>query len=458
MENRRLISLRGVLLGYLVQCAAFCLLAAAGWVVCLLALIWTGFALPANAAAAACTQAVQQVSALTAEQVDAAQLDPLCRYAVFAGPDSPRPLDTNMDPKHLQRAMEYWEGRRSSRWGYAQYYLRAELAGGGVCLFQFDYAMPYADPALRGCLPDLQTLHFVLGLLLLAGVIALCTRRAGRFLSAETARLTRASRLVAAQQLDPAAFGGARVREYDQALGALQEMGRQLTDSLQAQWRMEQQRAGQVAALAHDLKTPLSIIQGNAELLAEDALTPPQQQQVGAILRGAQRAGVYLEALRQAGAPAAARKKLDSRPLLHSLAQTGRGLCAPAGVEFCLREDWQGTLCAAEAELCRAVENLLDNGAARTSPGGRLTLGLRQEGQSLVFWVEDGGPGFTPEARARAGEFLYTEAARTDPAHQGLGLYCARQTAQAHGGRLVLYNTPAGACAELWIAAKDTTT
>lgn len=218
----------------------FCLLAAVGWVICLLALIWVGFALPANAAAAACTQAVQQVSALTAQQVEEAELDPLCRYAVFAGPDSLQPLDTNMDPKHLQRAMEYWQGQRSPRWGYAQYYLRAELAGGGVCLFQFDYAMPYADPALRSCLPDLQTLHFVLGLLLLAGVIALCTRRAGRFLSAETARLTEASRRVAAQQLDPAAFSGARVREYHQALGALQQMARQLTDSLQAQWRMEQ--------------------------------------------------------------------------------------------------------------------------------------------------------------------------------------------------------------------------
>lgn len=456
MENRRLISLRGVLLGYLVQCAVFCLLTAVMWVTCLLALIWTGVALPANAAAAACTRAVQQVSALTAEQVTQAELDPLCRYVVFAGEDSARPQYSNMDEKHLQRAMEYWHGQTSPRWGYAQYYLRADLAEGGVCLFQFDYAMPYADPALRERLPDLQTMHCALGLLLLAGVIALCTRRAGRFLSAETARLTEASRQVAAQQLDAAAFTGARVREYAQALGALQQMGSQLTDSLQAQWRMEQQRAGQVAALAHDLKTPLSIIQGNAELLAEDALTPPQQEQTQAILRGAQRAGLYLEALRVASAPSSARKKVDSHALLCTLAQTGRGLCTPAGVKFCLQEDWQGRLCASEAELCRAVENLLDNGVRHTPKGGQLTLGLRREEKHLVFWVEDGGPGFTPEALVRAGEFLYTEASRTDPSHQGLGLYFARQVAQAHGGRLVLRNTLSGACAELWLTAEDT--
>ena len=396
------------------------------------------------------------MSALTAEQVTQAELDPLCRYVVFAGEDSARPQYSNMDEKHLQRAMEYWHGQTSLRWGYAQYYLRADLAEGGVCLFQFDYAMPYADPALRERLPDLQTMHCVLGLLLLAGVIALCTRRAGRFLSAETARLTEASRQVAAQQLDAAAFTGARVREYAQALGALQQMGSQLTDSLQAQWRMEQQRAGQVAALAHDLKTPLSIIQGNAELLAEDALTPPQQEQTQAILRGAERAGLYLEALRVVSALSSARKKVDSHALLCTLAQTGRGLCTPAGVKFCLQEDWQGRLCASEAELCRAVENLLDNGVRHTPRGGQLTLGLRREEKHLVFWVEDGGPGFTPEALVRAGEFLYTEASRTDPSHQGLGLYFARQVAQAHGGRLVLQNTPSGACAELWLTAEDT--
>ena len=121
-----------------------------------------------------------------------------------------------------------------------------------------------------------------------------------------------------------------------------------------------------------------------------------------------------------------------------------------------MQEDWQGRLCASEAELCRAVENLLDNGVRHTPRGGQLTLGLRREEKHLVFWVEDGGPGFTPEALVRAGEFLYTEASRTDPSHQGLGLYFARQVAQAHGGRLVLRNTLSGACAELWLTAEDT--
>ena len=59
----------------------------------------------------------------------------------------------------------------------------------------------------------------------------------------------------------------------------------ELARSLKAQWEMEQQRTDQIAALAHDLKTPLTVIGGNAELLAEEPLTAPQKDSVEAILR-----------------------------------------------------------------------------------------------------------------------------------------------------------------------------
>ena len=214
---------------------------------------------------------------------------------------------------------------------------------------------------------------------------------------------------------------------------------------------LEQQRAEQIAALTHDLKTPLSIIQGNADLLAEDALSADQQTQVEAILRGTDRAQQYLAALRTACAPPAAWETFPSHTLVSGLAETARALCAPAGVQLILNEQWQGTLCAAQCDLLRAAENLLDNAVRYTPRGGTVTLLVTKEKQDFILRVTDTGPGFTPEALAKAGEMLYTDAARSDAAHQGLGLYFARKVAQSHGGVLVLSNLPAahGACAEL---------
>ena len=93
----------------------------------------------------------------------------------------------------------------------------------------------------------------------------------------------------------------------------------------------------------------------------------------------------------------------------------------------------------------------MDNAAAHTPRGGTVTLTVAKENNSFILRVTDTGPGFTAAALARAGEMFYTDAARSDASHQGLGLYFAKKVAQFHGGTLVLSNLSGthGACAEL---------
>ena len=446
MEKRKLTSLRTVLLRYLLLCGGGCALILVLWWIIFMQLINIGFLLPAVASAQACADARETVAAVTAETFDSNQISDLCRWAVV---QNDTVLQTNMDDRHLKIALNAFHG--SGNLGYTQYQYDVKMADGSFCLLQYDYATPYADPALRDTLPDFQTCYMLLLALLVIAWLGWQTHCTVRVFAAETACLHRAVDAIAAQQPERIDADGAHLREFSATLHAMQTMGRELTDSLQSQWRMEQQRAEQIAALTHDLKTPLSIIQGNADLLAEDALSADQQTQVEAILRGTDRAQQYLAALRTACAPPATVETFPSHTLVSELAETARALCAPAGVQLILNEQWQGTLCAAQCDLLRATENLLDNAVRYTPRGGTVTLLVTKEKQDFVLRVTDTGPGFTPEALAKAGEMLYTDAARSDAAHQGLGLYFARKVAQSHGGVLVLSNLPAahGACAEL---------
>ena len=446
MAKRKLTSLRSVLLRYLLLCGGGCALILVLWWVIFMQLINIGFLLPAVASAQACADARETVAAVTAETFDSNQISDLCRWAVV---QNDTVLQTNMDDRHLKIALNAFHG--SGNLGYTQYQYDVKMADGSFCLLQYDYATPYADPALRDTLPDFQTCYILLLAVLILVWLGWQTHCTVRVFAAETACLHRAVDAIAAQQPERIDADGAHLREFSATLHAMQTMGRELTDSLQSQWRMEQQRAEQIAALTHDLKTPLSIIQGNADLLAEDALSADQQTQVEAILRGTDRAQQYLAALRTACAPPATGETFSSHTLVSELAETARALCAPAGVQLILNEQWQGTLCAAQCDLLRAAENLLDNAVRYTPRGGTVTLLVTKEKQDFILRVTDTGPGFTPEALAKAGEMLYTYAARSDPAHQGLGLYFARKVAQSHGGVLVLSNLPAahGACAEL---------
>ena len=444
MAKRKLTSLRSVLLRYLLLCGGGCALILVLWWVIFMQLINIGFLLPAVASAQACADARETVASMTADTFDSLQISDLCRWAVV---QNDTVLQTNMDDRHLKIALNAFHGGS----GNPGYQYDVKMADGSFCLLQYDYATPYADPALRDTLPDFQTCYIVLLAALILVWLGWQTHCTVRVFAAETARLHRAVDAIAAQQPERIDADGAHLREFSATLQAMQTMGRELTDSLQSQWRMEQQRAEQIAALTHDLKTPLSIIQGNADLLAEDALSADQQTQVEAILRGTDRAQQYLAALRTACAPSAAGETFPSHTLVSELAETARALCAPAGVQLILNEQWQGTLCAAQGDLLRAAENLLDNAVRYTPRGGTVTLLVTKEKQDFILRVTDTGPGFTPEALAKAGEMLYTDAARSDAAHQGLGLYFARKVAQSHGGVLVLSNLPAahGACAEL---------
>lgn len=444
MAKRKLTSLRSVLLRYLLLCGGGCALILVLWWGIFMRLIDVGFLLPAVASAQACANARETVASMTADTFDSLQISDLCRWAVV---QNDTVLQTNMDDRHLKIALNAFHGGS----GNPGYQYDVKMADGSFCLLQYDYATPYADPALRDTLPDFQTCYILLLAVLILVWLGWQTHCTVRVFAAETARLHRAVDAIAAQQPERIDADGAHLREFSATLQAMQTMGRELTDSLQSQWRMEQQRAEQIAALTHDLKTPLSIIQGNADLLAEDALSADQQTQVEAILRGTDRAQQYLAALRTACAPSAAGETFPSHTLVSELAETARALCAPAGVQLILNEQWQGTLCAAQGDLLRAAENLLDNAVRYTPRGGTVTLLVTKEKQDFILRVTDTGPGFTPEALAKAGEMLYTDAARSDAAHQGLGLYFARKVAQSHGGVLVLSNLPAahGACAEL---------
>lgn len=444
MAKRKLTSLRTVLLRYLLLCGGGCALILVLWWIIFMQLINIGFLLPAVASAQACSEARETVAAVTAETFDSNQISDLCRWAVV---QDGTVLQTNMTARQLKIALNDFHGG-SGNLGYTQYQYDVKMADGSFCLLQYDYATPYADPALRDTLPDFQTCYFVLLAALIFVWLGWQTHCTVRVFAAETACLHHAVDAIAAHQPERIDADGARLREFSATLHAMQTMGRELTDSLQSQWRMEQQRAEQIAALTHDLKTPLSIIQGNADLLAEDALSADQQTQVEAILRGTDRAQQYLAALRTACAPPATGETFSSHTLVSELAETARALCAPAGVQLILNEQWQGTLCAAQCDLLRAAENLLDNAVRYTPRGGTVTLLVTKEKQDFILRVTDTGPGFTAEALAKAGELLYTEAARSDTAHQGFGLYFARRVALSHSGTLRLSNTPGG-CAEL---------
>lgn len=183
----------------------------------------------------------------TVETFDPNAIDPLCRYAILQA-GTAHVLQTNMTAGQLKKARNILTGGR--QWvvaSYQYYQYVVDMADGARCILQYDYSVPYADPALREVLPDFQTMYILLLILLEVIWLALCTHCTVKVLTGETRKLTKASAAIAAQRPEEIEVSGAKVREFAETLRAMQTMGSQLTASLQSQWKLEQQRAEQTA-------------------------------------------------------------------------------------------------------------------------------------------------------------------------------------------------------------------
>ncbi len=435
----------------LTTCALLAAIAVLWWGT-LTALLASGFVLPAYTAERGAAEVLRAVADGT---LDTADIPHYYRWAILTE-DGQVTDPGNMDARHLGYARSALAGDSMPHgFPYTQYHRWIPLGGGALCVLQYDYSMPYGSPALQGRLPEFQTCATVVLLAAWAAAAILSTRHFAGLLRRDAALLTAATRAIAHRRLDQPLPGAARFRELGDTLAAMEELRQSLARSLSRQWAMEQQRSRTLAALAHDLKTPLAVIGGNAELLAEDDLTPAQRESAAAILRSAERLRDYVGQLRDLsdlqGAPARPeRETVELSQLAAGWGAAGRDLCAPRGLDFILDCPVSQPCSLYRADVDRAVLNLLDNAARFTPAGGSVRLEADVAGHVLTVAVTDTGPGFSPEALARAGKELFTgDASRPQDGHMGLGLCFARQVAVRHGGELALSNTGTGARAAL---------
>lgn len=457
--NGRRLSLNGLFWRYLLTAGALAVCIVLAWVFLFQVLLNMEVILPANYARRMATEVSRALE--EADEFDEALIPHYYRWAHLSADGAM--LDGNLDGQHLAA---YLSGDDGPHGWYGYEYVEAALRDGTACVLALNYSVPYARASWQERLPDFQTAYLAALVAVLATALALCTRRHTRILKRDAAAIAAASDAIAAQRLDLPLEQRARVRELDAALRTMDELRASLAQSLREQWAQEQHRGEEIAALAHDLKTPLTVIGGNAELLAEDDLSDGQRASVEAILRSGRSAQEYVGRLRQMAVREWTRpekQRVRLAEFIERCREAGDGLCAPKHIVFSLEGGATSsgapgeagiprTIRINEADLLRAVINLLDNAVRFTPSGGRISLSVHAAGGELTLSVRDGGPGFSAEALNRAGSAFYTsETSRPQNGHMGLGLYFVRCVAQAHGGDMRLSNGPAGALAEIWM-------
>jgi two-component system sensor histidine kinase KdpD len=220
----------------------------------------------------------------------------------------------------------------------------------------------------------------------------------------------------------------------------------------QALIRMESERLRNslLAALSHDLRTPLAALVGLAEslALARPALSAAQSDIAHAIADQARRMNALVNNLLdmariQSGEVKLRREWQSVEEVAGSALKSAQPALARHRVEVALPEDLP--LVEFDAVLIeRVLHNLLENAGKYTPAGTSIRIRARVSGDELVIEVSDRGPGVPPSQREAIFDKFTRGARESATPGVGLGLAISRAIVEAHRGRIWVDDAPDG--------------
>ncbi len=235
------------------------------------------------------------------------------------------------------------------------------------------------------------------------------------------------------------------VRSHDE-LGTLALQFNRMSADLE---RATQLRRQMTADIAHDLRTPLTVIAGYLEAMHDEVLKPTPER--FATLYDETQLLLHLVddlhtlALADAGELRLTRQPIAPRLLVERIAAAHQHAATQHGVALAVQAEEPLPAIAVDPEwMIRVLTNLVGNALRHTPAGGQITLTVRAVLAQVQLIVADTGSGIPPEHLPHLFERFY----RADPARQattggsGLGLAIVKSLVEAHGGQVAVASTP----------------
>ncbi|MEW5825384.1 MAG: ATP-binding protein [Candidatus Bipolaricaulota bacterium] len=254
--------------------------------------------------------------------------------------------------------------------------------------------------------------------------------------------LTRATESVARGELPTEVS----IRSRDE-LGRLGESFSRMVENLR---RSERLRQTMTADIAHEIRTPVTIIQGTLEAIL-DGVYEPAPETIAPIYEETLHLGRLIDDLRdlalaEAGELRLNREMIDVAQLVRQVVEAAApSLEGLAAVDVVVEGDSPAALIDPK-RFRQVLANLLSNALRHTPAEGKITVTLQHSAAEFELSVVDSGPGIAPADLPHIFERFY----RGDPSRSrtvggsGLGLAIVKQWVEAHGGRIRAENAGSG--------------
>ncbi|AJA46526.1 integral membrane sensor signal transduction histidine kinase [Clostridium pasteurianum DSM 525 = ATCC 6013] len=243
---------------------------------------------------------------------------------------------------------------------------------------------------------------------------------------------------------------------------AFNEMKSELKISLISQWKIEQERHEMVETLAHDLKTPLSIIKGYTESLLDGNYRDNEKsiRYLNVIRENTDKGSNLIKEMLYAAEIENTNMEINSSSVdieafMKIKEESYEMICKDKKIKIKVNIDYKNNYkisCSIDIlKLERILDNIVLNSIYYTPEEGKININVYVEDKNMKFTVQDTGKGFSSKDLSNIFYKFYRgdKARSSKNGNAGLGLYIAKKLVEIYGGSIKAFNSESGgACVE----------
>lgn len=367
---------------------------------------------------------------------------------------------TNMNKNIQDIAFNYHKGSVNSNSNLS--FIEIQRSDGYV-LVAYDLKPFYKSPWMQKNLPQINVLLLILLIIFCFISVITITLIWAKKISKELNPLIEASEEIRKQNLD-FQVKKSNVQEFNVILDSLEKMKVGLSESLRTNWREEEKKRNQISALSHDIKTPLSIIKGNSELLRETKLTEEQQTYLNYIRKNTGRIDKYIQTLILVNKSNQANElnftQIRAKEFVENIEKLAKEFTSTYKLNLLEDINYEDYFLIVDLKnFERAFLNILSNAEEQSPKNSTIKLIICSKTDKLQISILDQGHGFTGEDLLYATDQFYQgDKSRHSKENYGIGLFVAEQIINMHGGSLILENRTdeCGAKVSILLPVKNT--
>ena len=225
--------------------------------------------------------------------------------------------------------------------------------------------------------------------------------------------------------------------EISGILDSIDSMARSLKVSLEKQWNMQMTQREMIESITHDVRTPITLIKGNIELLKEDQENVLERAEDA--LSGVERLEYFLKKLNDFSDLTEVPKEVVSKGVLDYWIKIVTSICKLKGFSLSILSYDASNIKLDKNSISIAIQNLVNNAIENSSVGSTIFIGFYDDIDDYTIVVRDQGDGLNNDILYNLRE-KYVSTKMYDNNIHGLGLSIVTKILETNKGQLLLKN------------------